>query len=90
MHTVRTDQQIALGGAAVIELDPHTGARVEHSDRAGVAPDAIGRNAFHQPVKQDSARNHPNGCPEPVDDRVTSSVASGRPVDVTTRTVDSR
>ena len=44
--------------------------RTDHPDCTGVASDAIGRKAFQQPFKQDSTRDHPNGCAQPVHDRV--------------------
>ena len=69
VQTIRTDQQIPFGRAAVFELDPHSVPRTDHPDRTGVAPDAIGRKAFQQPFKQDSTWDHPNGCAQPVHDR---------------------
>ena len=69
VQAIRTDQQIAVGQAAVFELDSHPVARTDHPDRTGVASDAIGRKAFQQPFKQDSTRDHPNRCAQPVHDR---------------------
>ena len=69
VQTIRTDQQISFGRAAVFELDPDSVVRTDHPDHPGVASDAIGRKAFQQTVKQDSTWDHPNRCAQPVHDR---------------------
>jgi hypothetical protein len=69
VQAIRTDQQISLGRAAVLELEPDPVLRIDHPDRTGIAPDAIGRKAFQQPFKQDSTWDHPNWCSQPVHDR---------------------
>ena len=69
VQTIRTDQQIPFGRAAVLELDPHPVARTDRPDHTGVASDAIGRKAFQQTVKQDSTWDHPNRSAQPVHDR---------------------
>ncbi len=68
VQTIRTDQQIALRAAAVSELDSHPVLRADRSDHARIAPDAIGRKAFHQALKKDSTWDHPNGPVQPVHD----------------------
>jgi hypothetical protein len=74
VQTIGTDQQIPVRAGAVFELDPHPVLGVERRSRADVASDAIGWKALQQTVKQDAARNHPDGSAQPVDDRVQGDV----------------
>jgi hypothetical protein len=66
MQTIRTDQQIALGATAVLELDPYPVAPCGDPDGPGVASDAFLRKAFQQPLQQDATRHHPHRCAQPV------------------------
>ena len=57
--------------------DAHAVLRGHHPDCSGVVPDAIGRQAVQQPVKQDSTGDHPNRCAQPVHDR--GEIQGGEP-----------
>ena len=89
MQTIRADHQIPFGGAAVFELDPHPVLATDHPDRAGV----VLMRSVGKPASSRSSRTRRGtirtGAPSRSTIAVRSTVVSGRPVDVTTRTVES-
>ena len=90
VQAIRTDQHITLGRTAVVELDPHPVVGTDHSTAREL-------NRIRSDGKPSSSRSSTTrrgtirtGAPSRSTIAVRSKVTSGRPVDVKTRTLDSR